>query len=70
MAEEVKQQEKKSDAGKTLATIFKFALGIAFLVFGAWAVHRGWHHFMTVLKGTIGWFCILAGLITLAIAKD
>lgn len=68
MAEEVKKEEKKENKG--LATFFKVILGLVFLVFGGWALYKGRHDLLVVIKGTIGLFFILAGIITLAIAKE
>ena len=70
MAEEVKQEEKKADAKKALSTIFKVILGLAFLVLGVLAIIRWWGSLLTVVKGCIGPFLLLAGMITLAIAKE
>ena len=70
MAEETKQEEKKADAKKAVSTIFKVLLGLAFLVVGAYLVYRGWWYVLALIKGCVGLFFILAGLITLAIAKD
>jgi amino acid transporter len=70
MAEEVKTEAKKENAGKMMATAFKFILGLAFLAFGAWLVYRGWGYLLNLIKGSVGLFFILAGIITLAIAKE
>jgi len=70
MAEEVKQEEKKTDGKKVVWTIFKYLLGIAFLVLGALAIYQWWRDLLILVKGGIGLFLILAGLITLAIAKE
>jgi fatty acid desaturase len=70
MAEEVKQEEKKEEAKKIMSTIFKVILGIAFLVLGALAILRWWVLLLNLGKGSIGLFLILAGIITLAIAKE
>ena len=70
MAEEVKQEEKKEEAKKIMSTIFKVILGIAFLVLGALAILRWWVLLLNLVKGSIGLFLILAGIITLAIAKE
>jgi hypothetical protein len=45
-------------------------LGIAFIVLGVMAVAGWWASLVEVFKGCIGLFLILAGLITLAIAKE
>jgi uncharacterized membrane protein len=70
MAEEIKQEEKKVDIKKTFSTIFKVILGLVFLVLGVLAIIRWLPQLLSVIKGCIGLFLILAGLITLAIAKD
>ena len=70
MAEEVKQEEKKADAKKIASTVFKVILGLVFLVLGIWAIVAWKHDLLTVIKGCIGLFLILAGVITLAIAKE
>ncbi|MDD5155392.1 MAG: hypothetical protein PHF11_02785 [Candidatus Omnitrophica bacterium] len=70
MAEEIKQEEKKADAKNAVSTIFKVILGLVFLVLGVLAVIKWLPQLLSVIKGCIGLFLILAGLITLAIAKD
>lgn len=70
MAEEIKQEEKKAEAGKIFWTIFKVILGLAFLVLGVGAVIRWFGSLKIVFEGCIGLFLILAGIITLAIAKE
>ena len=70
MAEELKQEEKKADAGKIFWTIFKVILGLVFLVLGVGAVIRWFICLKIVFGGCIGLFLILAGIITLAIAKE
>ena len=66
MAEEV----KKNDSQKMLATLFKVVLGLIFLGLGAAAILKWWVSLLTVVQGCIGLFLILAGVITLAIAKE
>lgn len=70
MAEELKQEEKKVDAKKVLSTILKVILGLVFLALGIALVIRWWGSLLIVIKGCIGLFLILAGIITLAIAKE
>jgi hypothetical protein len=70
MADEVKQEEKKVDAKKIISTLFKVILGLAFLVLGVLALLRWWPQLLEIVKGCIGLFLILAGIITLAIAKE
>ena len=69
MADEVKQEEKK-EPSKVLSTIFKVVLGLAFLVLGVAAIIAWRYELLLVVKGCIGGFLILAGIITLAIAKE
>ena len=70
MAEEVKQEEKKVDVKQVLWTIFKVILGLVFLGLGVFAIINWWGNLLLVVKGCIGLFLILAGIITLAIAKE
>jgi len=71
MADEVKQEEKaKVDAKKIFWTIFKVLLGLVFLALGVLAIYRWWGNLLVVVSGCIGLFFILAGIITLAIAKE
>ncbi len=70
MAEEVKQEEKKLDVKKLFWTIFKVVLGLVFLALGVAAIVGWWPELKTVIKGCIGLFLLLAGVITLAIAKE
>jgi len=70
MAEELKQEEKKQDVKKIFGTIFKVLLGLAFLVLGVWLVIYWLDSLKIVFKGCIGLFLVLAGIITLAIAKE
>ena len=66
MAEEVKQAETK----KGFTTLFKVILGLVFLGLGAWSILKWWKLLFIIIKGCIGLFFILAGVITLAIAKE
>jgi hypothetical protein len=70
MAEEVKQEEKKTDIKKVLSTVLKVILGLAFLVLGVLAIIKWLGALLLVIKGCIGLFLVLAGIITLAIAKE
>lgn len=71
MAEEIKQEEKK-EACKVMPMLFKVVLGIVFLVLAGYLLisRLWWHHTWLVIKGCAGPFLILAGIITLAIAKE
>ncbi|MBI5145567.1 MAG: hypothetical protein HZA27_05235, partial [Candidatus Omnitrophica bacterium] len=55
---------------KIMGTIFKVILGLVFLALGAVALIRWWPDLLLVIKGCIGLFLLLAGVITLAIAKE
>jgi len=70
MAEEAKQECSKMDAGKVFGTMLKVILGLAFLALGVLALMRWWGNLLYVAKGCIGLFLLLAGIITLAIAKE
>jgi len=70
MAEEIKQEEQKQEGKKILSTIFKVVLGLAFLLLGALAIITWWQDLLILVRGCIGLFLILAGIITLAIAKE
>jgi len=70
MAEEVKQEEKKTEAKNMFSTIFKVLLGMAFLVLGVLAIMSWRSNLLSVIKGCIGPFLVLAAIITFAIAKD
>jgi fatty acid desaturase len=70
MAEEVKQEEKKGDVKKTMSTVLKVLLGLVFLALGALAIIKWWPDLLILIKGGIGLFLLLAGVITLAIAKE
>lgn len=74
MADEQKQEEKKCCDGKNVfGTFLKVLLGLAFIVIALYLLFgRGWWLAYTwpVIKGCAALFLILAGLITLAIAKE
>jgi len=70
MAEDVKQEENKTDAKKIFGTILKVILGIAFLVLGVLALIYWKTEVKNLIKGCLGFFLLLAGMITLAIARD
>lgn len=70
MAEEVKQEEKKVEGKKIIGTILKVLLGLVFLGLGAAAIVVWRGELVGVIKGCIGLFLVLAGIITLAIAKE
>ena len=70
MAEEVKQEEGKTESKRMFSTLVKVILGIIFLILGLYAVVVLWSDILTLIKGCIGPFLILAGIVTLAIARD
>ena len=71
MAEEIKKEDKCCGQGKKgFATLLKVVLGLVFLALGAMAIYRWWGLLLMIIKGCIGLFLILAGVITLAIAKE
>ncbi|MDD5254660.1 MAG: hypothetical protein PHR11_01235 [Candidatus Omnitrophica bacterium] len=69
MAEEIKK-EVKPDGAKAFWVVFKMLLGLAFLALGALALYQWRGELLIVVRGCIGLFLILAGMITLAIAKE
>jgi len=70
MAEELKQEEKKTEGNRVMPTILKAVLGIVFLILGVLAILKWRWDLLTLIKGCIGLFLVLAGIITLAIAKE
>lgn len=70
MAQELKQEECKKEASKVASTIFKVVLGLVFLLLGILAIITWWNDLVLLIRGCIGLFLILAGIITLAIAKE
>jgi hypothetical protein len=70
MAEETKQAEQKAGGRNIFSVIFKTILGLAFLLLGVLALMRWWGLLVLLIKASIGPFLLLAGVITLAIAKE
>ena len=72
MAEELKKEEGKAEGKNVLSMLFKVVLGLVFLALAAYLLlGRGWWEYSWVLiKSCAGPFLILAGIITLAIAKE
>ena len=64
------EETKRNGSKKILATFFKVILGLIFLGLGAAAILKWWVSLLMVVQGCIGLFLILAGVITLAIAKE
>ncbi len=73
MAEEVKETkeaEKTDSTDKIFKTILKVLLGIVLLVLGVVLLWVWKSDLLVLIKGCAGPFLILAGVITLAIAKE
>lgn len=74
MAEEAKEtkepEKEKADAGKGVKTLLKYLLGIALVVVGVWLVWVWRNDLLVLVRGGLGLFLILAGAITIAIAKE
>ncbi|MDD5477421.1 MAG: hypothetical protein PHG87_04365 [Candidatus Omnitrophica bacterium] len=74
MAQEEKKccgtEEKCCDPKKMFSTLLKVILGLVFLVLGGLAIYKFWPDLLTIIKGGVGLFLLLAGVITLAIAKE
>lgn len=62
-------EEKKKGSVAAKAAL-KVILGLIFIALGVWAVIVWWPHLWTVVRGCVGLFAILAGAITIAIAKE
>ncbi len=69
MAEEVKEVEK-TDGGKAVKTLMKVVLGLVLLAVGIALVWAWRADLWILIRGGLGLFLILAGVITLAIAKE
>ena len=70
MAEEIKQTQEKKDSKKLIVMALKYILGIALIILGGVLVVRWWGNLLVVIKGCLGLFLILSGIIALAIAKE
>lgn len=71
MAEEVKEtKEVEKTDDKVFKTVLKVVLGLVLLALGAYLILRWKWDIWTLIKGCAGPFLILAGVITLAIAKE
>lgn len=72
MAEETKKECGccSGSGSKMIGTMIKVVIGLGFLVLGILALIRWLPALLIVGKGCIGLFLILAGVVTLAIAKD
>jgi len=70
MAEEVKQEQAKPETSKVFSVVLKTVLGLGFLALGVLAIWWWRDHLKTVILGCVGLFLLLAGIITLAIARE
>lgn len=62
--------EEKRESFQGVKTAIKLILGVALLVLGAWLVWFWRWEVWTIIKGFLGMAVILAGVISLAIAKE
>ena len=70
MAEEVKEGQVAKCGCGAAKTAFRVIIGLALVGLGVWAVIAWWQELLGVVKGCLGLFLILAGAITVAIARD
>lgn len=70
MAQDLKQEEKIKDKQNLFFIVFKVILGLVFLSLGIWAAINFRKDIYTVIRGCIGPFLILSGIVILAIARD
>ena len=68
--QEQTQEKEEKKTSEVVKTVFKYILGIVLVGLGIWAVIGLWPSVWTVIKGCLGVFLILAGAITIAIAKE
>ena len=67
-ANEKKVDEKKSHAWAKAG--FKVIIGVVLIIIGLAAIISWWPNLLALLKGCIGLLLIMAGAITIAIAKE
>jgi hypothetical protein len=53
-----------------VSKVIKVLLGLIFIVLGAWTIALWWNDLLTLVRGGIGLFLILAGLIAFALVAD
>lgn len=72
MEEQNKSQEEVKECSQGPKMAGKVILGIVFIVLGLFLLWQlaWWKYLWIIVKGCIGPFLILAGIITIAIAKD
>lgn len=62
--------EEKKKSKLAPKTLLKMILGLIFIILGILATVAWWSNLLIVITGCIGIFAILAGAITIAIAKE
>ena len=66
----VEQTTEKKKTSNISSSILKVVLGLVLVTLGIWAIMSWWSCLVSIFKGCIGLFLILAGLVTIAIAKN
>ncbi len=64
---ETGSEAKSSSAAKVGV---KVIIGVILIALGLWAVIGWWPYLLIMIKGFVGLFLIMAGAITIAIAKE
>jgi len=67
MSDQVSEKKESCASTKSVA---KLIIGGVLVVLGLIAVVKWWASFLVIFSGVIGLFLILAGAITIAIAKE
>jgi hypothetical protein len=70
MSDETKQEEKKECGKNIFSVMLKSILGLVFIALGVYTLTACWGDFLILIKGSLGLFLMLAGIITLAIARE
>ena len=50
--------------------ILKVLIGVALIALGAWTIYLWWGDLLTLVRGGIGLFLLLCGLIAFALVAD
>ncbi len=53
-----------------VSKIIKVVLGLIFILLGVWTITLWWNDLLTLVRGGIGLFLILVGLIAFALVAD
>lgn len=73
MVDETKKettQGAKPQQKNVVAVLLKVCIGLSLLVLGGLSILKWWPELLILVRGFIGLFLVLAGIITLAIAKE